>query len=117
TISARWWSRPPAWCWGEHTAVEPDLLYLSPQRLHLISERGVEGPPELVVEVLSPSTQRRDRTVKLRRYARAGVPHYWIVAPATRSLEAYALGTEGYALTGTYGPGTTFEPPLFPGLM
>ncbi len=70
----------------------------------------------LVVEILSPSTRSRDRGIKMRRYAAAGVPHYWIVDPRTRALEAYRLAERGYELIGTYGPGSTFRPELFPGL-
>ena len=69
-----------------------------------------------MVEILSPSTRGRDRGVKLRRYAAAGVPHYWIVDPRSRALEAYRLGQRGYELTGKHGPGTVFRPELFPGL-
>jgi Uma2 family endonuclease len=101
----------------EYTAVEPDLVFISRDRMALISERGIEGAPDLVVEILSPRTETRDRTVKMRRYARAGVPHYWIVAPATRSLEAYRLGADGYEPIGAFGPGSIFEPELLPGLV
>ena len=96
--------------------IQPDLIYISHERMHIISERGVEGAPDLVVEVLSPSTEARDRGIKLRRYAAAGVPHYWIVAPQTGSLEAYRLGEQGYEAIGVYGPGSVFRPELFPGL-
>ena len=96
--------------------VEPDVVYLSADRMHLISDRGIEGAPDMVTEVLSPSTQARDRTIKMRRYAAAGVPHFWIANPVLRTLEAYRLGAEGYELTGTYGPASTFRPELFPGL-
>src|SRR5262249_31694271 len=100
----------------QFSGVEPDLVFIARDRSALISERGIEGAPDLVVEVLSPSTAARDRTVKMRRYARAGIPRYWIVDPRTRSLEAYRLGAEGYEPAGTFGPGATFEPELFPGL-
>src|SRR5687767_10761563 len=62
----------------DENGVQPDLVYVSNERAHIIVERGVEGAPDLVVEVLSPSTQARDRGVKMRRYAAAGVLHYWI---------------------------------------
>jgi Uma2 family endonuclease len=101
---------------GDENGVEPDLLFLSRERLHLISERGVEGAPDLVVEVLSPSTQARDRGIKLRRYAAAGVPQYWILDLDAPALEAYRLGEQGYELAGRYGPGAIFRPELFPGL-
>ena len=96
--------------------VQPDLVYVSRERSHILGRRGIEGAPNLVVEILSPSTRARDRGIKLRRYAAAGVPHYWIVDPRTRALEARRLTEQGYELTGTYGPGSTFRPELFPGL-
>lgn len=52
----------------------------------------------------------------MRRYAAAGVPHYWIVDPRTRTLEAYQLSQQGYEQVGSHGPGSTFRPTLFPGL-
>ena len=101
---------------GDHSAVQPDIVYISRERVAIITERAIDGAPDLMVEVLSPHTATCDRTVKLRRYARAGIPHYWIYDPDRRTLEAYRLGVAGYELTGTYGPGTVFRPDLFPGL-
>lgn len=100
----------------EENGLQPDIVFISSERLHIIAERGIEGAPDLVVEVLSPSTRARDRGIKMRRYAAGGVPHYWILDPSSRSLEPYRLGEHGYELTGTYGPGDTFRPDLFPGL-
>jgi Uma2 family endonuclease len=100
----------------EENGVQPDLVFISRDRLHIISERGVEGAPDLVVEVLSPRTQSRDRGVKKKRYAAAGVPYYWIVVPRTRSIEEHRLAPSGYELVGTHGPGDIFRPEIFPGL-
>ena len=100
----------------DENGIQPDLVYVSRERLHIVGRRGIEGAPDLVVENLSPSTRSRDRGVKLRRYAVAGVPHYWIVDPRSRALESYRLGERGYELTGKYGPGEIFRPELFPGL-
>ena len=100
----------------EETAVQPDLVYISQERQQIIGERSIDGAPDLVVEILSPGTRSRDRGIKQRRYAEAGIPHYWIVDPTTRALEAYRLGEPGYELTGTYSPGSVFRPELFPGL-
>lgn len=83
---------------GDTTVVQPDIVYLEARRLPAISSRGVEGAPTLVVEVLSPGTARIDRAVKLQLYARHGIPHYWIVDPGTRSIEAYALAGSAYQL-------------------
>ena len=96
--------------------LQPDIVYVSNERRGVIKERGIEGVPDLVVEVLSPSTEARDRGVKWRRYAAAGVPNYWLLAPRTLSLEVYALADAGYEPVGTHGPGSVFSPVLFPGL-
>ena len=100
----------------EENGVQPDLVYVSRERAGIISARGVEGAPDLVIEVLSPGTATRDRGIKMRRYAAAGIPHYWIVAPETGALEAYRLTEDGYELAGVHGPGSIFRPELFPGL-
>jgi Uma2 family endonuclease len=100
----------------DENGLQPDLVYVSKARAAILTRRGIRGTPDLVVEVLSPSTADRDRGIKLRRYAAAGVPHYWIVAPETHTLEAYRLEEYTYQLTVTCGPGDTFRPELFPGL-
>ena len=82
------------------TVVQPDVLYIATDRLAIISERGIEGPPTLVVEVLSPSTAHLDRDRKMNLYAEHGVPYYWIVDPESRSVEAYTLTGAAYVLTG-----------------
>jgi Uma2 family endonuclease len=69
----------------ERDVVEPDILVVSDPGQ--VSSRGIEGPPLLVVEVLSPSTRERDRTLKAQRYAALGVRHYWIVDPEQRRIE------------------------------
>jgi Uma2 family endonuclease len=70
---------------------EPDILFVHRDRAHLLGERGVEGPPDLVVEVLSPSTAARDRGVKLDRYRLFGVAEYWVVDPDERTIEVWEL--------------------------
>jgi hypothetical protein len=67
---------------AEGDYLNPDIVFVRADRVNLIGDRGVEGPPDLVVEVLSPSTEARDRGVKLGRYRLYGVPEYWVVDPA-----------------------------------
>jgi Uma2 family endonuclease len=100
----------------DENGIEPDLIFISNDRRHIIVDRGVEGAPDLVVEVLSPRTQSRDRGVKMRRYAAAGVAHYWMLNYRRPLLEAYRLGDAGYELVGRFRPGDVFRPELFPGL-
>ena len=82
------------------TIVQPDVLYIATDRLSIISERGIEGAPTLVVEVLSPSTARLDRDRKMKLYAEYGAPYYWIADPESRAVEAYTLTGATYALAG-----------------
>jgi Uma2 family endonuclease len=98
------------------SGVQPDLVFVSRERAGIITQRGIEGAPDLVVEVLSPSTAANDRGIKMRRYAAAGIPHYWMLNPRARNLEAYRLGPDGYELVGTFGVEAVFRPELFPGL-
>ena len=81
---------------SDTTVVQPDLVYLAPPRLVAVSARGIEGPPTLVVEVLSPSTAQIDRGVKGQLYARHGTPYYWIVDIEARVIEVFVLAGEGY---------------------
>ncbi len=71
---------------ADHSVVQPDVIYLSAARRRAVRER-VEGAPDLLIEVLSPGTARRDRGEKLALYAETGVGEYWIVDPAERQIE------------------------------
>jgi Uma2 family endonuclease len=84
--------------------------------LRQISERGIEGPPALVVEILSPSNPEYERTVKAQRYAALGVPHYWIVDPEARTLECYRNEDGRFVLMVIGNDQDTLTHPDFPGL-
>jgi Uma2 family endonuclease len=77
---------------GEGDYLEPDLAFVRRDRSDLVSERGLEGPPDLIVEIVSPSTEHRDRGIKLERYRHFGVPEYWIVDAGAKSIEVWRLG-------------------------
>ena len=64
---------------AEGDYVEPDLVFVARGHETVLTDRGIEGPPDLVVEVVSPSTEARDRGLKLERYRHFGVGEYWIV--------------------------------------
>jgi Uma2 family endonuclease len=81
---------------GDAAPVQPDLLLLLPDQLHLESARGIEGPPALVVEVLSPSNPEHDRIVKRAAYARGGVLEYWLVSPEAGIIEILVLDGDRY---------------------
>jgi Uma2 family endonuclease len=93
---------------AEGDYLEPDILYVRKGRGDLLSDRGVEGPPDLVVEVLSPSTVARDRGVKLERYRHYGVPEYWVVDSDECTMEVWDLA-HGASEPAAYGPTDTYR--------
>lgn len=80
------------------TLLQPDLLVV---RIDDLSPKSYDGTPELVVEVLSKSTRKFDRFVKLASYAEAGVPSYWIIDPEAPSIVVHRLGDAGYSVVAT----------------
>ena len=102
---------------NRRTVVVPDLVFVARARADVVTERAVEGTPDLIVEILSPSTARRDRVAKLNAYARRGVPRYWLVDPAARTLEAFELVEGSYRLAAAVGGDDEFRPGLFPALV
>jgi len=101
---------------GEEQVVQPDILFVSKARRKIIREEEIRGAPDLVVEVLSPSTAQKDRVFKRRLYAKYGVREYWIVDPEEETVEVLTLGERGYERAGLYRKGETLESPLLPGL-
>jgi len=79
---------------GTGDRVQPDLLFVSDERREIIGEKQVLGAPDLVVEILSPSTAHRDRGIKLDLYARSGVRQYWIVDPVEDVVDVWRFEDE-----------------------
>ena len=96
--------------------VVPDVLFVSRDRLTIVTERGVEGAPDLIVEILSSATARRDRVEKAQLYARHGVGHYWLADPVGRTFETFELTGGQYRLVVSLSGAALFAPSLFPGL-
>jgi Uma2 family endonuclease len=83
---------------SDFDVVEPDLLYLSRERMAEIeTSPWVRGAPNLVVEILSDSTRKRDETIKRRLYDRFGVTEYWVVDPELDTIKIYRRAGEQYA--------------------
>jgi Uma2 family endonuclease len=103
---------------SEHNVVQPDLLFISQERMDIIAEEAVCGAPNLVVEVLSEATRERDRAYKRTLYARHGVKEYWLVDPGTKIIEVLKLGKRGYERAGLYSAkeGEALASPLLSGL-
>ena len=86
---------------GEHDVRRPDLIYFTKEREDLVLEdRAIDGPPDLCVEIISPSSGTIDRKDKFKQYARGGVVFYWIVDPKLKAVEAYQLSGNRYKIMG-----------------
>ncbi len=101
---------------SELDVVQPDLLFVSNARAHILfSGANVQGTPDLVVEILSPSTAERDRTFKRALYARYGVLEYWLVDPDSRTITILRLNADAFEVVACWGPGQTLTSPTLPG--
>jgi Uma2 family endonuclease len=98
---------------SDSNILQPDLAILGSSRDHLITGRGIEGPPDIVVEVLSPSTKVLDQRVKKRTYARFSVPEYWIVDPVGGHLELFRLAADDYVLEQRFDRASVLTTPSF----
>lgn len=96
--------------------LQPDLLFVSSGRKEIKRKDRIDGPCDLVVEVMSPTNRRKDRVRKMEIYRKAGIPHYWLVDPEDSILEALMLKDGNYLLVFAGGPGNQFTHPAFPGL-
>ena len=102
---------------GEHDVRRPDILYFTKARQHLVlADEAIEGPPDLCVEVVSPSSGTIDREDKFEQYAAGKVPHYWILDPQLRSIEGFVLMGGKYAGAGRGQASDVVRLPPFPDL-
>ena len=96
---------------NEENVVQPDILFISSENLKIITEKNIQGAPDLIIEILSPATAYNDLVNKKELYAQFGVREYWIVDPQKQWVEIYRLVKEEYQLhrkavgTGTVASG------------
>jgi Uma2 family endonuclease len=101
---------------GQRRRRVPDLLFVANSRLHLVHENHFEGPPDLVVEIVSPDSLARDWREKYLEYQAAGVREYWVIDPMSQHAEMYALGDDG-AYQRIDKPDGTVASVVLPGLV
>ncbi len=99
---------------SDHDVVEPDIIFVLNEHRQILQD-WVRGAPDLVVEILSPTTKTIDRGPKLKAYARYGVTEYWIVDPVARAVELYRLTPTGYQLTRSFSEEESLASPMLPG--
>jgi Uma2 family endonuclease len=81
---------------SKHDVVQPDIIFVSKERSGIITELNIQGSPDLVIEILSPSTKERDLVLKKKLYAAFGIKEYWIVDPENEKMTLLTLGKIGY---------------------
>ncbi len=101
---------------SDENVVQPDILFVTKERLGIVGEANIGGAPDLVVEILSPSSRRKDLEAKRKLYAGFGVREYWIVDPEAETVEALVWGEQGYTSAGIYGRSDHLSSPLLPEL-
>ncbi len=96
------------------TVVQPDLVFVAKDRIEaLLTDTAIVGAPDMVVEILSPSTAQIDRTSKRQTYAENGVSEYWLVDVDAQILELHILSEGRYTVAGAYTPFDTIDVGLF----
>ena len=95
---------------------QPDILFIAKERMGIIAEMNIQGAPDLVVEILSPSTAINDRTDKSRLYYKHGVKEYWIVDPDIKCVEVFVPGENNWNLYQAFNVNDVLTSPLLSGL-
>ena len=101
---------------SEINVYQPDVIFISNQRRSILTEHGLEGAPDLAVEVLSPGTARFDKGSKRKVYARTGVKELWLVDVEAKLIHVYQLTKDAETPAATYDEKSVFTSPLLPGL-
>ncbi len=100
----------------EGVVLQPDVLFVSRQRYHLLTDACLRGAPDLVVEVVSPSSVGHDRVKKSSLYQRYGVKELWLADPEARVAEVLSNSEKGWCQAGAYDQEDVLTSPLLPGL-
>jgi Uma2 family endonuclease len=103
---------------SDQDVVQPDLLFISRERAAVAKRQGIPAVPDLVIEILSESTRKRDETIKRKLYEWAGVREYWVVDPVLETVKVYRLNGGVYERVAELSAeaGDRLQTPLLPGL-
>ena len=101
---------------SEHDVTEPDLLFVTKERKDIITEDNIQGAPDLVVEIISEGSRKRDVITKRGIYERYGVRFYWLVAPEEETVRVFELKDGAYEEPVTLKAGQQLGCALFPGV-
>lgn len=94
---------------------QPDIVWIAANSRCIVGEKYLQGPPEMIVEIFSPSTETKDRKTKFNLYQRYAIPEYWMVDPELEFIEVYVFENGAYKRLGLFEPGETFISPILGG--
>lgn len=97
----------------EENECQPDIIYIANENLGIVTEKKIIGAPDIIIEILSPSTSYNDKIRKKAVYERFGVKEYWIVDPVHLYVDQFILSAQKYILAQTYGNKDIIHSPLF----
>jgi Uma2 family endonuclease len=100
----------------ETSAREPDVFFFRQEHMDRVHKTFVDGPPDLVIEIISRDTRGVDRGEKFYEYEQAGVPEYWLIDPDRRKVESYRLGADGAYEAVSTGDPETLRADALPGM-
>ena len=101
---------------SETDVVQPDLLFISKDRLSIVTKKNIQGAPDLIIEILSPESEKRDRVLKRKLYHRNGVKEYWLVDTESKTIEVLTLSDGDYKTHAVVSENSTLTSPAFPTL-
>jgi len=99
-----------------HVHYEPDLCFVSKNRVHIIQESYINGPPDLIIEVISEANRTHDTVVKFAHYEKYGVKEYWLVDQRDRLISVHSLRNSKYERLGVFAPGDSLHSEVLAGL-
>lgn len=99
----------------DNNVVQPDIIFVSNKNRDIVTEKNIQGPPDLVIEILSSGTRERDILFKKTLYAKHGITEYWIADPTGKSIEVLTLCQGTYETHGIYFPDDNLGSSLLPG--
>ena len=97
---------------SDEDVVQPDILFVSKGRRSIIKEQCIKGAPDLVIEILSPSTAERDLSIKKKLYFKFGVKEYWIVDVEAKNVEVMIMGDDNFETFRVFSEGSSLKSPL-----
>ena len=101
---------------SEVDIVQPDIIFISRERLNIITEDNIQGAPDLVIEIISKSSEYRDRVIKRKLYSKYGVREYWVVDPGKKEVEVLELKESGLEKVRVFREDEVLESGLMEGL-